>query len=56
MLDDHTDGAYAVLRCHRLRQHAARKLSIDYRLFSDLDPQHRGLLHLRARGWRARRC
>jgi len=50
MLDDHTDGTYTVLP---LTIHCAAppsRLSIGYTLFADLDPQHRGLLNLRANG------
>jgi HupE / UreJ protein len=50
-IDEHTDGAYTVLP---LAIHCAgappADLSIDYRLFADLDPQHRGLLKLQALG------
>jgi hypothetical protein len=50
-VDGHTDGAYSVLpltlRCETARP---THLSIDYRLFADLDPQHRGLLKLSAQG------
>lgn len=49
-VDEHTDGRYAVLgflaRCPR----APRDLSVEYRLFFDLDAQHRGLLRLAAGG------
>jgi len=49
-VDEHTDGAYTVLplevRCGR----APAQLAIDYTLFADLDPQHRGLLNLQALG------
>ena len=49
-IDDHTDGSYSVLpltiRCPQL----PRGLTIAYRLFADLDPQHRGLLNLQAGG------
>ena len=49
-VDTHTDGAYTVLpltiRCAR----APAQLAIDYALFADLDPQHRGLLNLQAQG------
>ncbi len=49
-IDDHTDGAYTVLplaiRCAKL----PAQLTIDYTLFADLDPQHRGLLNLQALG------
>jgi hypothetical protein len=46
-VDEHTDGKYAVLffdsACGVT---ALEALTIDYRLFADLDPQHRGLLNL----------
>jgi len=49
-IDDHTDGAYTVLplaiRCAK----APAQLAIDYTLFADIDPQHRGLLNLQALG------
>lgn len=46
LVDDHTDGAYAVLRFTARCPAAPRVLEIGYRLFADLDPQHRGLLRL----------
>lgn len=49
-IDEHTDGAYSVLplviRCAK----TPARLAIDYALFADLDPQHRGLLNLQAQG------
>jgi hypothetical protein len=52
-VDSHTDGAYSVLplalRCEGEVASSAQALSIDYTLFADLDPQHRGLLNLVAR-------
>ena len=49
-IDDHTDGAYTVLplaiRCAK----TPAQLAIDYTLFADLDPQHRGLHNLQALG------
>jgi HupE / UreJ protein len=49
-IDEHTDGAYTVLpltiRCAKV----PATLAIDYTLFADLDPQHRGLLKLQALG------
>jgi hypothetical protein len=46
MVDQHSDGGYAVLiftlRCTK----PLRSLDIDYRLLSDIDAGHRGLLHL----------
>ena len=45
LVDDHTDGAYAVLRfaarCPGERYDA---IALEYSLFFDLDPTHRGLL------------
>jgi hypothetical protein len=46
-LNDHSDGTYAVLQ---MRAHCAAPvttLNIDYNLFFDIDPQHKGLLNLR---------
>ena len=47
-IDTHTDGAYTVLPLNVAcpTAAAAKKLDIEYRLFADLDPQHRGLLSL----------
>ncbi|HSW26802.1 MAG TPA: HupE/UreJ family protein [Burkholderiaceae bacterium] len=50
MLEDHTDGAYSVLPLAITCPHTLSRLAIGYTLFGDLDPQHRGLLNLRARG------
>ncbi|WP_300759795.1 HupE/UreJ family protein [Janthinobacterium sp.] len=51
LIDDHTDGAYNVLRFHGLCPGAApSSLSIGYTLFADLDPQHKGLLKLSSDG------
>ena len=50
MLDDHTDGTYTVLPLAITCASAPARLAIGYTLFADLDPQHRGLLNLRARG------
>ena len=48
LVDNHSDGAYAVLRftaqCGGAR--AARELEVEYGLFFDLDPTHRGLLRV----------
>ena len=46
MIDDHTDGAYSVLRFHVACPVPVTSLIINYRLFADLDPQHKGLLRL----------
>lgn len=47
LVDEHSDGAYAVLR-FQARCEAARfgELEMQYSLFFDLDPTHRGLLRL----------
>ena len=49
-LDDHTDGTYTVIPLTITCARTPTQLSIAYTLFADLDPQHRGLLNLRARG------
>jgi hypothetical protein len=48
LVDQHTDGAYAVLQ-FTLECGAAlpKPLDLEYRLFADLDPTHRGLLRAR---------
>lgn len=50
LVDNHTDGAYAVLQfqaqCAALRE----SLQVRYRLFFDIDPQHKGLLRLQYQG------
>lgn len=50
LIDDHTDGAYAVLRFHADCSEASGNLQVRYGLFFDLDPQHKGLLHLEYQG------
>ena len=49
-VDDHTDGSYSVLPLAIRCPTAPKRLTISYRLFADLDPQHRGLLNLQANG------
>jgi HupE / UreJ protein len=46
LVDRHTDGAYTVLPLSARCGDATAALSVSYRLFSDIDPQHRGLLRL----------
>ncbi|MYN27791.1 HupE/UreJ family protein [Duganella levis] len=46
LIDDHTDGAYSVLRFTATCPSSPATLIIGYRLFADLDPQHKGLLRL----------
>ncbi len=50
-IDEHTDGRYSVLPL-TLQCEAASptRVALTYSLFADLDPQHRGLLNLVARG------
>jgi len=44
LVEDHSDGAYAVLRFSANCGPALTSLALGYTLFFDLDPQHRGLL------------
>jgi hypothetical protein len=46
LIDEHSDGAYAVLRFDVRCSSTRGPVRIDYSLFFDLDPQHRGLLRL----------
>ncbi|RFP12873.1 MULTISPECIES: HupE/UreJ family protein [unclassified Duganella] len=46
LVDDHTDGAYSVLRFRAACPGPVTALTINYQLFADLDPQHKGLLRL----------
>jgi HupE / UreJ protein len=50
LVDQHSDGAYTVLRFSANCPRLPAKLGIGYRLFADIDPQHRGLLRLQALG------
>lgn len=50
LVDDHTDGAYAVLRFEAACQSIAGDLQVKYQLFFDIDPQHKGLLRLQYQG------
>jgi HupE / UreJ protein len=52
LVDDHSDGTYEVLRFSigcggRL---IPRKIEVEYNLFADLDPSHRGLLRIQHEG------
>ena len=50
-IDEHTDGAYSVLPLTLNCEVASpQALTLHYTLLADLDPQHRGLLKLAARG------
>lgn len=46
LVDNHSDGAYAVVRFVADCVTQPRTLAIDYNLFFDIDPQHRGLMRL----------
>ncbi|MES2537399.1 MAG: HupE/UreJ family protein [Pseudomonadota bacterium] len=50
LIDDHTDGAYAVLRFRAECPAILQKLQARYALFFDIDPQHKGLLRLQYQG------
>ncbi len=50
LIDNHSDGTYAVLRFTAACPDAPEDLQVTYRLFSDIDPQHKGLLRLEAGG------
>ena len=51
-VDEHTDGAYTVipLELGCPGSSAPERLALEYRLFADIDPQHRGLLSLTVAG------
>jgi HupE / UreJ protein len=49
-IDRHTDGAYSVLPLRGTCATTPRTLGLNYRLFADIDPQHRGLLQLQSHG------
>ncbi|HVP87629.1 MAG TPA: HupE/UreJ family protein, partial [Casimicrobiaceae bacterium] len=44
LIDQHSDGAYAVLKLSGVCPRPGPALAVTYRLFFDLDPMHRGLL------------
>jgi len=46
LADDHSDGAYSVMRFEGTCQSESESLEIGYSLFADIDPQHKGLLRL----------
>jgi len=50
LIDNHSDGAYAVLRFAATCAAAPKTLTVDYRLFFDVDPQHRGLVRIEYAG------
>ena len=46
LIDDHTDGSYAVLRFHARCAGEINDLQMRYALLFDRDPQHRGLVRI----------
>ena len=50
LVDDHTDGAYAVLRFTGTCPSRTQALALSYRLLFDIDQLHRGLLRLELDG------
>jgi hypothetical protein len=46
LIDSHTDGAYTVLRFTAACPAAIDALTVSYRLFAEIDPQHKGLVKL----------
>ncbi len=46
LIDDHTDGAYTVIRFTAQCPQSVGVLTVDYKLLFDIDPLHRGLLRL----------
>jgi hypothetical protein len=50
LIDDLSDGAYAVIRARAHCPRIGARLALDYRLFALLDPQHRGLVSVHAAG------
>jgi len=50
LVDNHTDGAYSVLQFDVVCPRILTSIGINYMLFFDLDPQHRGLLRVEYEG------
>jgi len=50
LIDHHTDGAYAVIKFASDCKAAINNLDVNYTLFADIDPSHRGLLRLEFKG------
>ncbi len=46
LIDDHTDGAYVVIKFVASCKKIVTELNLHYSLFADIDPTHRGLLRL----------
>lgn len=49
-LDTHSDGTYYVMQLAMQCPAAFKTLTLDYRLFSDIDPTHRGILRIQHQG------
>ena len=49
LLDQHTDGTYAVLKFSLACPHPTLRMEVYYNLLFDLDPQHRGLAQIVSR-------
>jgi hypothetical protein len=50
LVERHTDGAYTVLLFTAACARPVAALQVDYRLFADVDPQHKGLLNVERDG------
>ena len=50
LIDDHTDGTYAVIQFVANCKKNITELNLHYSLFADIDPTHRGLLRLEYKG------
>ena len=50
LVDNHSDGAYAVLRFDMAGWAQPNKIELVYNAFFDIDPKHRGLFRLEANG------
>lgn len=50
LVDNHSDGAYAVMRFAAECTQPPTALELSYNLFFDVDPQHKGLLRLEYQG------
>jgi len=50
LIDEHTDGTYVAIKFVTSCPAALQSLDVAYRLFFDIDPQHKGLLRLQFQG------
>jgi hypothetical protein len=50
LIDEHSDGAYAVMKFTGSCTNPSSELTVNYSLLFDVDAQHRGLLKLESRG------